>query len=106
MDMVRFGLVQVLKVSRYHLAPQRWSIEEVRVKFDMDGRSRGFAFASFRSTELLDSCFDAQPHTIDGKQVGTWPLGWLVREVEVANKKIKSIFLPLVTLENESPKEF
>jgi len=48
---------------------ERWSIEEVRVKFDMDGRSRGFAFASFRSTELLDSCFDAQPHTIDGKQV-------------------------------------
>ena len=53
--------------------PQRWSIEEVRVKYDMDGRSRGFAFASFRSTELLDSCFDAQPHTIDGKQVATWP---------------------------------
>ena len=33
-------------------------------------------------------------------------LGWLVREVKVTKKKIQFIFLPLMTLVNESPKEF
>ena len=31
-------------------------------------------------------------------------IGWLVREAKVNKKKIKDIFLPLMTLVNESPK--
>ena len=38
------------------------------------------------------------------KEVGVWEVGWLVREVKVTKEKIQSIFLPLMTLVNESPK--
>ena len=47
----------------------RWPTEEAKVKRDMDGRSRGFAFVSFPSVAILEACFDAAPHFIDGKKV-------------------------------------
>ena len=33
-------------------------------------------------------------------------LGWLGGEVKVTKKKVQMIFLPLMVLGNESPKEF
>lgn len=47
----------------------KWPTEEAKVKRDPDGRSRGFAFASFPAVSILESCFDAQPHWVDGKEV-------------------------------------
>ena len=35
-----------------------------------------------------------------------WALGWLVGEVNVTKKHIQPVFLPLMTLVNESLKEF
>ena len=49
----------------------RWPTEEAKVKRDMDGRSRGFAFVSFPSVAILEACFDAAPHFIDGKKVSS-----------------------------------
>jgi len=51
-----------------YLNPQ-WPTEECRVKRDQDGRSRGFAFIVFPTVTILESCFDSQPHWIDGKEV-------------------------------------
>jgi len=47
----------------------KFPTEECRVKFDQEGRSRGFAFVSFYTKETLEECFQAQPHYIDGKKV-------------------------------------
>jgi len=47
----------------------KWSCEEAKVKRDPEGKSRGFAFVTFPVVSILEDCFNAQPHWIDGKQV-------------------------------------
>ena len=39
-------------------------------------------------------------------KTGGWGLGWPGGEVKVTKKKVQMIFLPLMVLGNESPKEF
>jgi len=47
----------------------KWPTEEAKVKRDPEGKSRGFAFVTFPVLSILEDCFSAQPHWIDGKQV-------------------------------------
>jgi len=47
----------------------KWPTEEAKVKRDSEGKSRGFAFVAFPVQSILEDCFNAQPHWIDGKQV-------------------------------------
>lgn len=47
----------------------KWPTEEAKVKRDTEGKSRGFAFVTFPVISILEDCFAAQPHWIDGKQV-------------------------------------
>jgi len=47
----------------------KWACEEAKVKRDPEGKSRGFAFVTFPVVSILEDCFNAQPHWIDGKQV-------------------------------------
>jgi hypothetical protein len=51
------------------LSAQGFPTEECRVKRDMEGSSRGFAFITFPVVGVLDKCFESQPHVIDGKKV-------------------------------------
>jgi len=41
----------------------------VVMKFPDTKRSRGFGFVTYRETDMLEECFSALPHTIDGKTV-------------------------------------
>ena len=47
----------------------RWPTEECKVKRDPEGKSRGFAFVTFPVLSILEDCFAAGPHWVDGKQV-------------------------------------
>ena len=47
----------------------KWPTEECKVKRDPEGKSRGFAFVTFPVLSILEDCFAAGPHWVDGKQV-------------------------------------
>ena len=58
---------QTTEESLTHYLGREWPPEEVRVKFDFEGRSRGFAFVSFPTVAILEAFLARMPHHIDGK---------------------------------------